>query len=453
VRYLVAAIVALAVAGASPAAGPRLANPHPCAEAAGYTCSTLAVPLDRTGRVKGTLQLNVAVSDNKSTKRGLLLFLTGGPGQPGLPAVQRIALRLGAVMSDYRLVMFDQRGTGGTAIACPALQDQVGASDIARPTPAAVRDCVATLGRRSGLFPTRETVADMDLLRKALGVRSWTIDGVSYGTFVAARYALAHPTAVRALVLDSVLPFVDPQADDALYVTGLRAQARVLRLACKRIGCGFDPASDLSWLVRHGVDGVALFDAIVTSEFVDPSYTDMLAALHAARLGSRSDLTATIAQMKQAGTVPAELLSSGLHAATLCTDLRFPWGRTTAPAQRRRLLAARARKLTERDVWPYTKATATGNGFIATCLVWPATPAIASPPAGAKLPAVPTLLLAGDQDLSTPLEWAREELRLAPRGKLVVVHGASHSIQAREPGDEGRKAVEAFLLGVREERG
>ena len=434
-RYLVAAIVALAVAGSSPAAGPRLANPHPCAEASGYTCSTLAVPLDRTGRVKGTLQLNVAVSDNRSAKRGVLLFLTGGPGQPGLPGVQRIALRLASVMSDYRLVMFDQRGTGGTAIACPALQDQVGASDIARPTPAAVRDCAATLGPRSGLYPTRETVADMDVLRKALGVRSWTIDGVSYGTFVAARYALAHPKAVNALVLDSVLPHVDPQVDDALYLTGLRAQARVLRLACKRIACGFDPASDVSWLVRHGVDGVGLFDAIVTSEFVDPSYQSMLSALHAARRGSRSDLTATIAQMRQAGTMPTELFSSGLHAATLCSDLRFPWGKAAPLPERHRLLDARARKLTEREVWPYTKATATGNGLVATCLNWPATPAIASPPVDAKLPAVPTLLLAGDHDLSTPLEWAREELRLAPRGKLVVVHGASHSIQAREAGD------------------
>ncbi len=60
---------------------------------------------------------------------------------------------------------------------------------------------------------------------------------------------------------------------------------------------------------------------------------------------------------------------------------------------------------------------------------------------------MPTLLLNGDRDLSTPLEWAREELRLAPRGKLVVVHGASHSIQTAKRGETGREAVEAFLLG------
>jgi pimeloyl-ACP methyl ester carboxylesterase len=447
VRYLAAALVALGLAGSSPAATPHLANPHPCAEAAGYTCSTLSVPLDRTGHVKGTLQLNVAASDNTGAGRGVLLFLTGGPGQAGLASVQHIALRLTAVMKEYRLVMLDQRGTGGTAISCPALQDQIGASDIARPSRAAVRDCARSLGARRGLYSTRETVADLDALRNALGARTWTLDGVSYGSFVAARYALTHPKAAKALVLDSVLPHVDPQVDDALYLTGLRAQARVLRLACARLRCGFDPAGDVSWLVRHGVDGVALFDAIVTFEFVDPTYQGMLAALHAARQGKRSDLDLTIAQMQQASAVPAELYSSGLHAATLCADLRFPWGAASSPAQRRRLLAQRARKLTEGDVWPYTKATATGTGFVATCLGWPGPSAVSSPRPGAKLPAVPTLLLSGDHDLSTPLEWAREELRLAPRGKLVVVPRASHSIQVREAGEAGRAAVQAFLVG------
>jgi pimeloyl-ACP methyl ester carboxylesterase len=60
---------------------------------------------------------------------------------------------------------------------------------------------------------------------------------------------------------------------------------------------------------------------------------------------------------------------------------------------------------------------------------------------------VPVLLVNGDRDLSTPLEWAREEARLAPRGKLVVVRGASHSVQSRERGSDGRAAVAAFLLG------
>lgn len=442
----VAAVLVSASAGAG-AEGPQLANPHPCPSATGFTCSTLRVPLDHSGRLRGTLDLNVAVADTGDAPRGVLVFLTGGPGQPGVPLAPPIRLRLGSALAGYRLVMIDQRGTGGTAIDCPLLQGQVGTSDIAPPTPAAVRDCADRLGPRRAVYSTWETVADLDLLRRALHVGAWTLDGVSYGTFVAERYAIAHPGAVRALVLDSVLPHVDPQTDDALYLVGLRATARVLRASCAELRCGFDPAGDVDWLVRHGVDGVTLFDTIVTYEFFDPTYEALLSAIHSARQGDRRALDALELQTHQASRSLPARFSSGLHAATLCADLPLPWGAATTTAARRTLLARRVSRLKRSDVWPFVPATAAGNGIVATCLNWPPISVPAGPPAGSMLPDVPTLLLNGDRDLSTPLEWAREEARLAPGGTLVVVRGASHSVQSREQGTAGRSAVRAFLQG------
>jgi pimeloyl-ACP methyl ester carboxylesterase len=51
----------------------------------------------------------------------------------------------------------------------------------------------------------------------------------------------------------------------------------------------------------------------------------------------------------------------------------------------------------------------------------------------------------GDRDLSTPLEWARREAAVIPSGRLVVIHGAGHSVQVRAVSDAGRDAVAAFL--------
>jgi pimeloyl-ACP methyl ester carboxylesterase len=448
VSLLAAALATLLLAG-SGAAGthPALANRHACPGLPGYTCSTLIVPLDRSGRVRGTLALNVAAADNADAPRGTLLFLTGGPGQPGVALVARVAARLAPVLSAYRLVMVDQRGTGGTAIRCPQLQAQVGTSDIAAPTAAAVRACAAKLGPTRGLYSTAATIADLDDLRQAVGAATWTIDGVSYGTYVAERYAIAHPRNVRSLVLDSVLPHADPQADEVLYLTGMQATARVLRAACVDLQCGFDPADDLAWVVRHGIAPVPLWDAIVTYEFVDPEYQRMIDAIHLARGGDSDPLRTLIAQLHQAGGAPAELFSSGLHAATLCADLRLPWSSTTLVAKRPALLARRVRALPDRAFWPFTRATAVGNGLAQTCLPWPVTAPAPPAPPGSKLPPVPVLLVNGDHDLSTPLEWAREEARRAPKGRLVVVRGASHSVQTRERGTAGRAAVQAFLLG------
>src|SRR5690348_5077732 len=44
--------------------GPTLRDSAPCPGVTGYTCSTLDVPLDRTGRRKGMLQLRVGAANN-----------------------------------------------------------------------------------------------------------------------------------------------------------------------------------------------------------------------------------------------------------------------------------------------------------------------------------------------------------------------------------------------------
>ena len=45
------------------------------------------------------------------------------------------------------------------------------------------------------------------------------------------------------------------------------------------------------------------------------------------------------------------------------------------------------------------------------------------------LPDVPTLLLNGDRDLSTPYEWAEQAAEHAPGGRLMIVKGAGHDVQ------------------------
>jgi pimeloyl-ACP methyl ester carboxylesterase len=443
--------------------GPRaqLTQSHQCAGIAGFVCSTLLVPLDYSGHAPGTLRLQVAAADNVKAPRGVLLFLTGGPGQPGVPFVPRIASRIAPVLKGYRLVMFDQRGTGQFgAINCPALQAAVGSSDITVPSPRSVQACANSIGPDRRFYSTADTVADMDVLRQALGVQKMVVDGVSYGTFVAEHYALAHPTHLSRLVLDSVLPHADPGHTDAFYLVGLRAVGRVLRAACQATPvCGFDPASDVAWLVRRRGDGVQIFDMLVTYEFIDPTYRnpnppqvprgfgDVIGALHAARLGQPAHLDRLIEGLNQGGGSPSEF-SSGLHAATFCTDLRFPWGSDAVPlSQRRAALAKATAMLTPSEVWPFDAKTAADDGIMQTCLDWPVTPPAPEASPTSKLPAVPTLILAGDHDLSTPLEWAEEEASRAPLAQLVIVRGASHSVQTREPGDQGRKALYAFLLG------
>jgi pimeloyl-ACP methyl ester carboxylesterase len=225
-----------------PAAPPALTGARACAGLQQFTCSFLTVPLDRSapvkGTVQGTLRLQVAAAGNVDAPHGTLLFLTGGPGQPGVPFVGQIRTALPAAVRGYRLVMIDQRGTGAGYLDCPGLQRQMGESDTVPPTPAAVQACAQALGIKRDFFTTADTVADLDALRQALHLASWTLDGVSYGTFTAEQYALTYPGRVRRLVLDSV---VTQQNADPLYVESMHRAAFVLRQACQEQHCGWVP--------------------------------------------------------------------------------------------------------------------------------------------------------------------------------------------------------------------
>src|SRR5689334_3195804 len=206
---------------------------RPCPGIPAFHCGMLSVRLDPSGLVPGRLSLKVAVSDVAAAPRGVLVLLAGGPGQPGVPFVSRLAGRLGPALRGYRLVMLDQRGTGARALNCPALQRQVGASDLTVPTPAAVRSCAVAIGPHRRYFTTADTVADIEALRNALGVSRLTLDGVSYGSYVAEQFALTHPAQVSRLVLDSVVPSwnVDP-----FQLAGMRRTATVLRAVCAAQG-------------------------------------------------------------------------------------------------------------------------------------------------------------------------------------------------------------------------
>lgn len=423
---------------------PSLNDPHPCPAIAGFTCASLTVPLDYAGQARGTLQLAVGVQSETAAPQGVLVLLTGGPGQPGLPLINHVRIRLGAALAGYRLVMFDQRGTGAGALRCPALQAAAGGSDLVVPPPGAVPACAHALGPDRRFFATPETVADLERLREALHAARLTLDGVSYGTFVAERYALTYPRRVARLVLDSVVP---QGGVDATYLAAIQGTARVLREVCARSHCGWDPALDVQRIVRRRQDGPALLDALVAESVGAPSFDGVLELLHAAAAGHDGALDRFISAVRRADDAPAAVLSQGLHQSTLCLDLAAPYDPRAPASRRRAVLSAQVHRLPAAAVFPYGRATALGNGLAAGCIQWPATapPDVPDGDSRANLPPVPVLILSGQRDLSTPLAWARAEAALAPRAHLVVIPDTGHSVQTRSGNAIARRVVARFL--------
>ncbi|MER5751006.1 prolyl aminopeptidase [Streptomyces sp. NPDC002088] len=118
------------------------------------------------------------------------LLLHGGPGS-GASAYSRRLFDPAA----YRIVQLDQRGCG-------------------RSTPHA-----SAYDTDMSVNTTAHVLADLELLRRHLGIERWLVWGVSWGSVLGLRYAQTHPGVVSELVLTGVA--TGSNAEVALLTRGL----------------------------------------------------------------------------------------------------------------------------------------------------------------------------------------------------------------------------------------
>src|SRR3954452_5626333 len=198
---------------------------HRCRDEPAARCGTMVVPLDRSHAVRGRIGIKFAVL-GKLRGKAPILALSGGPGQAGVILLDDFADSLQPALHGGRaVVVLDQRGTGysGT-LRCKPLEK----SDLLK----AGREagiCAKRLGAKRDYYFSEDSVADMDALRATLGIKKWSLYGVSYGTHVATLYAQRHPDRVDRLVLDST---IEPSGPDPLYGPTFAAIPRILRGVC-----------------------------------------------------------------------------------------------------------------------------------------------------------------------------------------------------------------------------
>lgn len=116
-----------------------------------------------------------------------VLFLHGGPGSGTSPNQRRFF-----DPARYRIILFDQRGCG-------------------RSTPH------GELADNT----TPHLIADIEALRRELGIDTWLVFGGSWGSTLALAYAEAHPAHCRGLVLRGI--FLCRQSEIDWFLYGIRA--------------------------------------------------------------------------------------------------------------------------------------------------------------------------------------------------------------------------------------
>ena len=399
-------------------------------------CGRVQVPENHdTGSGEVALLVTIARSPGTPTKPPLLL-LAGGPGIGGVaeyaPLLSDDAGRRLAAGRD--LVIVDQRGTGFTKprLQCPIIDPAVQATAAASRQVGA--QCVSEY-RKTGIdvaaFTTAAAAADLVAVRKALGLPSWDVYGVSYGTTLALTLLRHADNGVDRVVLDSVSPVQDVTL--AVDVVAKDAYLRILLTDCARDrACAHEhPNLDsrlTAALPRLNKNPLNLGDTPISGDallfFVTntavatrenrPRLPDVIdAALH----GDGGPLAAVIEGAGDDPSLPTTILESaandGLGLAVTCAE--------DAPLFTRDVTD----RLTDRG--PYAAAlTRLTSNYLAACQTWD----LPTLPAGAKAPVQsnrPTLTISGEQDPSTPPSGAARAAHTLPNSQQIVVPNEGHA--------------------------
>jgi pimeloyl-ACP methyl ester carboxylesterase len=174
----------------------------------------LEVPLDHD-RPDGERIVVFAreVADPDGRDRPFLVFLQGGPGfeasrptrHPSSPGW------LDRALTEFRVLMLDQRGTGRSTPFGPA--------SLASRTPAEQAEYLAH-------FRADAIVRDAEHLRRALGVERWSILGQSFGGFCATTYLSLAPDGLREALITGGVPPVGRPVDEVYRATFARMLER-----------------------------------------------------------------------------------------------------------------------------------------------------------------------------------------------------------------------------------
>ena len=211
-------------------------------------CGFVVVPENRYGDANKTIRLAVAIYRGSDSSAVPILYLQGGPGQETVKLMSEyFDWTVAPFLAERDFILLDQRGMGLSEpnLDCPKL-DKVFEEDATNKIPfdqreerylTAFDECRNTLtaqGVRLSSYNTMENAADVKDVILALGYQQATLFGVSYGTRLAQVVMRENPEVVYSAVLDSVLPIESKVYNESAAI----AQASLDTLFA---GCAADP--------------------------------------------------------------------------------------------------------------------------------------------------------------------------------------------------------------------
>lgn len=416
-------------------------------------CGYLIVPEDRGAGENGrSVRLHVArFASKRSNPTSTVVYLEGGPGGNVLQTLRFIFEdNFAPLLDDHELIIFDQRGTGYSepALTCPTLNEltletldeDLSAKQEQALVLESVIDChddLVAKGIQLAAYNSAANAADVEDLRQALGIETWDLYGISYGTRLAQTVMRDFPGGIRSVVLDSTYPLAVNLATDTAanvdrafdhFFAGCAATAcasaypnletRFYDLVAKL------DANPITVPTLHALTGQQ-YETLVNGDvmlgllFQSLYSTEIIPLLPKLIDDVENNRTTGLSTLLSNFLISQDFFSMGMNLSVQCHE-EIPF--TTAEAAETAVSAFP-------HLEPLFAASITSGPFaFTTCAAWDVEEAAAIEDQ-AITSDIPTLILAGAYDPITPPSWgqlAHETLTQATYFEFPGVgHGAS----------------------------
>jgi pimeloyl-ACP methyl ester carboxylesterase len=452
---------AVAVSGGVPdtSSSPQPLQWTACPDIPDMECAGLDVPVDpaRANWLRFTLRLGRLPALDPTQRKGVLLFIPGGPGA-GIAKIiggdNGTVQHVDESRRQWDVVSFDPRGIERSSpIRCSpdlvppataAIDHPPTAAEfeaIARANAMFIESCIEATGELMRYLSATDTAADIEQIRQALTLDDGLVAyGASHGSQYGQAYLERYGEHIKALVLDGV---VDHGIDLPTFIA---RNTLAVQDAFERFGqwCDRDGTCAL-----HGQDVGSVFDAVVTKapatrmlvpqflavgrdpKFGWPAIAQMLAEVLAGDASKVDEMAgASAAFMSMASDDP--WLRAGKNAlipGVLCAD----WGPQRDYAAFAGAAEAVARQA-PRFAWRFWDSTpvAHGTAGVGDCVGWPF--AARNPPHRLNIGSHANVMVANStHDSQTPLVDALSIWLQIPDARLLIadVDGHQSLIQSR----------------------
>lgn len=404
-----------------------------------FTFGYLEVLENRKNPSSGTIKLPVYIfrSRGENSKKDPIIYTVGGPGYSSMRASQY--MKVYKYLDDRDFILFEQRGTqyAQPNLDCPEWSEAIYTSGLPRFDQnktdslfeSAAKRCKERLQKRGidlNTYNTNEIAADIEDLRKVLGIKKYNFLSMSYSTKIAQVLIRDYPKSIRSVVMDSPLP-LESNYDEESVSNLMDVTEKILSDCRVNAKCNgeFPNLKErfYQYLREKTKDPLVVYVKNPNTKDTETFYLkgeDLISIVTSTRVSDipfeidkllKGDMSKIKKQLSYLFSSSGPGNGIGMRLSVWCSE-EYPF-------------VSQSKVIEQSNKYKEVEGLSSAVFSEEVCKIWGVKKVadIENKPVQSD---IPVLLISGEYDSQTPVSWARDMIKNLPNGYHVIFKGWTH---------------------------